>query len=98
MRELAGGREGWGGELAEIAIGHLGFSSQSVGRTSSWAKLRAVQKKEQPLKNVMQRKRRWSRDVQPGEEAELGRLECVRTQRVVLGEWEAGEAEKCSMG
>lgn len=33
-----------------------------------------------------------------GEEAELGRLECVRTQRVVVGEWEAGEAEEWSVG
>lgn len=80
MKEVVEEEGAGGGELAEKAVGHLGFSSQSVGRTSSWAKLRAVQKKEQPLKNVMQRKRRWIREVQLGEEAELGRLECVRTQ------------------
>lgn len=33
-----------------------------------------------------------------GEEAELGRLDCVRTQRVVLGEGEAGKAEKGNVG
>lgn len=33
-----------------------------------------------------------------GEEAELRRLECVRTQRVVLGDKEAGEAEEWSVG
>lgn len=33
-----------------------------------------------------------------GEEAELGRLECVRIRRVILGEWEAGEDEEWNMG
>lgn len=50
--------------MAQIAVGCLGFASQTVGRTNSWAKLRAVQKKEQPLKKVRHRKRRWIREVQ----------------------------------
>lgn len=50
--------------MAKIAVGHFGFSSQTVGRTNSWGKLRAVQRKEQPLKKVLQRKRRWIREVQ----------------------------------
>lgn len=64
MREVEGRRRAAGGEVAQIAVGHLGFSSQTVGRTNSWAKLWAVQKKERPLTKVMQRKRRWIREVQ----------------------------------
>lgn len=38
-------------EVAWVAVGHVDFSSQG-----SWAELKAVQKKEQPLKKKMQRK------------------------------------------
>ena len=50
---------------------------------SSWAELRAVQKKEQLLEKGMQRKRRWIREVRTetcsGWQAQLGNLQCVRT-------------------
>lgn len=40
--------------MAQIAVGHVGFPSQRIGRMSSWAE----QKKEHPLEKGMQRKSR----------------------------------------
>lgn len=50
-------------EAAQVALGRVGFPSQSIGRMSSWAELRTVWKKEQPLEKGMQRKRKWIRDM-----------------------------------
>ena len=37
-------------EVAQVVFGHVSFPSQSIGRMSSWAELRVVQKNKQPLK------------------------------------------------